>query len=267
MQRFEMSESKPVPTPMEEAKTYEARLEYVSEQDEKAVGVPYREAIGSLMYLMIGTRPDISYAVGKLAQFCEDPKVKHCVVVKRVLRYVNGTRRMGLCYDGLKGNGIFGYSDSDWAADVTDRKCISGYVFMMHGAAVSWCSRKQTVTTTSSCEAEYIALSMSCKEAVWLNRIVASISPPGRARKSMKVLSDSQSAISLSGNESINRRNKHIDITYHYVRDVTDKDSGQVELEYTPTSDMVADMMNKPLGRVKFEKLTLMAGIKIQGEC
>ena len=94
--RFGMTNSKPVATPMEEPKSKNARLEVITDDDQDAVGVPYREAIGSLMYLMIGSRPDIAFAVGKLARFCETPKTKHWTAVKRVLRYVNGTSSMGL---------------------------------------------------------------------------------------------------------------------------------------------------------------------------
>ena len=98
IERFGMSESKPVPTPMEEPKSLEDKLEWESDEDQNASGVPFREAIGSLMYLMIGSRPDLAYAIGKLARFCESPKWKHWMAIKRVLRYVNGTSKMGLCY-------------------------------------------------------------------------------------------------------------------------------------------------------------------------
>ena len=199
--RFGMNDSKPVATPMEEPKSTDHRLELVTDQDEDAVGLPYREAIGSLMYLMIGSRPDISYAIGKLARFCEQPKLKHWIAVKRVLRFVNGTCKMGLCYNGLGGDGVLGYSDSDWAGDVSDRKSTSAYVFMIAGSAVSWCSRKQTITATSSCEAEYVAMSMTCKEAIWLKRLLTNVPTDTDLSKGIKVLADSQSAIKLAANE------------------------------------------------------------------
>ena len=148
-----MTESKPIATLMEEAKSPQDRIEWESEEDEPAVGVPYREAIGSLMYLMVASRPDIAYSVGKLALFCEHPKWKHWLAVKRVIRYVNGASKMGLCYKGLNGGSVVGYSDSDWAGDVCDKKSTSAYGFMMSGAAVNWCSRKKKITATSSCEA------------------------------------------------------------------------------------------------------------------
>jgi len=234
------------------------------EEENVSENIPYREAIGSLMYLMIGTRPDLAFCVAKLAQYCESPKQKHWTAVKRVLRYVSGTKHFSLTYEaGL----AYGYCDSDWAGDVKDRKSTSGYIFMMCGGPVSWSSRKQTVVATSSCEAEYIALSYCCKEAIWLRRLISFL-PPLHAsnipKPAMLIFSDSQSAIKLSGNGSINRRNKHIDITYHFVRDVvTRKD---VFLEYKPDKDMVADMLTKPLARIKLQHLTGICGLTIMGE-
>ncbi len=275
VERFGMSESKPVPTPMEEPKSNTGRLELITEDDDDATGVPYREAIGSLMYLMIGSRPDIAYSVGKLARFCENPKTKHWVAVKRVLRYICGSSKMGLCYDGLKDGtlesqdsvketDVFGYCDSDWAGDVSDRKSTSAYVFMRSGAAISWCSKKQTVVATSSCEAEYIAMSMACKEGIWMKRLFSDIPVDTDLKNGIMLLTDSTSAMKLSNNESINRRNKHIDINYHFVRQVTD--DGQVALLYIPTSEMVADMLTKPLGRIQFQKLRHLCGMRIKGE-
>ena len=257
--RFGMCESKPAPTPIEEARSPETRLEIVSDDDEKATGVPYREVIGSLMYLMIATRPDICYAVGKLSKFCEDPQQKHWIAAKRVLRYVNGTKSMGLCYNGSKHTTVYGYSDSDWAGDINDRKSTSGYAFLMAGSAVSWSSKKQSIIATSTCEAEYVALSMACKEAIWLRRLLTEVPMKIDLSKGLKLFTDSQSAMKLSANESINRRNKHIDINFHYVREVTrNKD---VVLEYIATEYMVADMMTKPLGRAKFQRLRELCGI------
>ena len=275
VERFGMINSKPVHTPMDEPKSTDERLEVISERDEDAVNVPYREAIGSLMYLMIGSRPDIAYAVGKLARFCDSPKTKHWVAVKRVLRYIRGTSKIGLCYDGLLDGTVdcqdsvmktdlFGYCDSDWAGDVSDRKSTSAYVFMRSGSAISWCSRKQTVVATSSCEAEYIAMSEACKEGIWMKRLFSDIPADTDLSQGIKILNDSQSAQKLSANESINRRNKHIDIKYHFVRHVIEE--GQVVFPYLPTSEMVADMLTKPLGRIQFVKLRHLCGMRIKGE-
>ena len=275
LERFGMSASKPAPTPMQEPKSPESRPEVISETDEDADNVPYRQAIGSLMYLMIGSRPDIAYAVCKLSRFCERPKWKHWIAVKRVFRYVNGTAKMGLCfggrkseklefYDKLNKSDVFGYSDSDHAGDVSDRKSTNGYVFMMAGSAISWASKKQNIVTTSSCEAEYVGLTMACKEAIWVRRLLGDINIKTDLTGGITLLSDSESAMKLANNESINRRNKHIDIAFHFVRHATE--DGQVVLGYIPTDEMVADIMTKALGKVKFEKLRRLSGLRIKGE-
>lgn len=270
-----MVNRKPVATPMEEPKSRNDRLEVITKQEDDAVGVPYREDIGSMMYLVNGLRLDIAFAVGKLAQFCENAKSKHWVAVKRVFRYTNGTSKMDLCYDGLMigklegnekidRNGIFGYTDSDWAGDVADRKSTSGYVFMMAGSGIKWCSKKQTAVALSSCEAEYIAMCMASKEAIWLTRLLTKTETNTDRLKGMIVLADSQSGMKLPANVSINSRNKHIDINYHFVRHVTE--DGRVILLYVPKEFMVGDMLNKALGRIKLEKLRHLCGMRIKGE-
>lgn len=265
LERFGMEDSRPASTPMEGSLAYEERLKMDSKNGncESMKNVPYREDIGSLMYLMIGTPPDISFAIGKLPQFCESPLENHWTAVKRDLRFVSGTRTLGLCFDGTQSIDAHGYSDSYWAGDVSDRKSTSAYVFMMYGSALSWCSREQTVAATSSCEAEYIALSAACKEAVWLKRLLQNLLPKEVNGNKMVVFSDSQSAIKLSENESINRRNKHIDITYHFVIDLVAR--GDIKLQYKSTLDMIADMLTKPLEREKIEKLRDLCGIRDPG--
>lgn len=127
-----------------------------------AIGVPYREAIGSLMYLIVGSQLDVAYAVSKRARFCEKSKWKLWVALKRVLRYVNGISNVGLCiiglktgklawHDNLRKQNMFCYADFDWAGDVSNRKSTGSYVFMMSGSADSWCFKKHTVVSALSC--------------------------------------------------------------------------------------------------------------------
>ena len=263
LERFRMSQCYSVPIPMENVRDLEKRLESKSVQPDLC-DAPYREAIGSLMYLMIGTRPDIAFAVSKLSRYLDCAEQKHWNAVKRVLRYVKGTKDFGICFDGTKDIMPVGYSDSDWAGDVNDRKSTGGYVFTMCGGPISWSSRKQSVVATSSCEAEYIALCAACKEAIWVMKIVSPLIKITEVGKSVTIFSDSQSAIALSLTEAVNRRNKHIAITYHFVREVVD--DGRVKLEYIPTKNMLADTMTKPLGRVKFQGLREVSGIFGKGE-
>ena len=171
--------------------------------------------------------------------------------MKRVLRYISGTRNVGLTFGSVQNTSVTGYSDADWGGCKTTRKSTSGFVYLMAGGAVSWRSRKQTVTATSSCEAEYIATCTASKEAVWLSRLVADmqgLSEPDPITLNVY----NQGCIDTIRNQAINQRNKHVDIQYHYVRDVAERD--QVRFKYCPTELMTADTLTKPLDRIKFEK-------------
>ena len=191
------------------------------------------------------------------------------MAVKRIFRYIFGTKTLGIKFKQSDVFNLTGYSDSDWAGDVKDRKSTSGFVFMLGGGPISWRSRKQTIVAVSTCEAEYISMSSTCKEGVWLRSLVKDMVHDIKdlntiMEKPLKILSDNQGAIALAQNESINNRTKHIDIAYHYVRDVVLQ--GIVELEYVPTTNMVADMFTKSLPRVSFERNVVSLGLKSKGE-
>ena len=227
---------------------------------------PYRQAIGSLMYLMVGTRPDLAFAVGKLARFSASPTDEHWVAVKHVLRYVAGTQHLCIEYDGNKNvdEPITMFSDSDWAGDKGDRKSVNGYVVSVGGGAVSWCSRKQTVVAASSCEAEYIALTMASKEAMWFRRLASDVFGKRLLDTPTPLWSDNDGAMDTARTGNINRRNKHIDLAYHFVQDAVRRKI--VELHYVPTTENTADILTKPLSRVLFDKFAKQMGLVIQGE-
>ncbi|CDF39891.1 unnamed protein product [Chondrus crispus] len=190
--------------------------------------------LGSLMYLMVGTRPDLAYAIGKLSQHSANPCESHWASVKRVMRYVQGTRNLGIVFDN---------------------KSKSPELL-----AISWSSRKQTVVATSTCEAEYIALCEACKEATWLRQVVADVlgldSDP-----TIMMGCDNAGTISYAENESVNRRNKHVDVKYHYVRDAIKRNV--ISLSHCPTTSMPADILTKALGRVLFQKFVELLGLAV----
>ncbi len=253
LEKFGMINSKPVVTPMD--RSYH---DVTMDGFHPAVDVPYRQAIGSLMYLMITTRPDIAYAIGKLSQHNQTPRDHDWVAVKRVLRYISGTRDYGILYDGSKPLEIDGYSDADWGVCKTSRKSTSGAIFLVAGGAVSWRSKKQTCVATSTCEAEYIASCLATKESIWLARLLSDLE--NREKPSIvSIKIDNEGTIDTANNMSINQRNKHIDLQYHFVRHAVQNQ--QVQLEYCESSEQVADSLTKPLVRVLFEKLRLMQGL------
>ena len=237
----------------------EARLDL--EMDSKqAPDVPYREAIGSLMYLMVGTRPDIAFAVSRLAKYVENPTELQWQGVKRLLRYVIGTIKHGICFKADHSLEPLGYVDADWAGDVATRKSTSGYMFVMAGGAISWCSRQQEVVALSSTEAEYISLCTGVKEAIWLRRLVSNLGiKPEVGQGPMLLFVDNQGAIDLAQNGSTNRRTKHIDVRYHFNREAVTK--RMVRLKYCPSEKMAADILTKALGKIRMTDLLPLFGM------
>ena len=243
-----MQESKPVNTPVNsEMKLVAAETpEDVHNQQE------YQAIVGSLLYLSTKTRPDIAYAVSNVARFCARPTKQHWVALKRILRYLKGTVNYGLVYLESDKNPLIAYSDADWVGDTTDRKSTSGYVFMLAGAAISWRSSKQTCVAISTAEAEYIALSATVQEALWLQQLTSDLFGP-KIQECTTILEDNQSTIALAKNQSTHGRTKHIDIKYHFIRDHVE--ARRVRLLYCPTENMLADMFTKGLSTKRFEKL------------
>ena len=220
---------------------------------------PYREAIGSLMYLMVGTRPDLAFSIGTLAKFVENPSELHWNAVKRVIRYVIHTKELGLVYGGNDLNPPVVYVDADWAGDKSTRRSMSGFVATMNRTAVAWCARQQEVVALSSAESEYISMCNGARETVWLRRLVAGMQVVPHAESPTLVQIDNQAAMDLARNTAVNRRNKHIDVRYHFIRQtVQDR---IIEIEYCPTEDMVADMLTKPLSRVKLHRFARLVGL------
>jgi hypothetical protein len=209
--------------------------------------VPYREAIGSLMYLAVGTRPDIAFAVSTLSQYLENPGKPHWEAAKRVFRYLLGTRDLSLVYGGV-GKEIEGFTDADGASQ-EHRHAISGYAFIMDGGAISWSSRKQELVTLSTAEAEYVAATHAAKEAIWLRRFISEVFLP--LPKPMILHCDNQAAISLAANANYHARTKHIDIRYHFIRSMLE--NGSINLVYCPSDDMTADILTKalPIAKIK----------------
>ena len=239
------------------------KLEKAKEDSEIFDQGRYQSAVGSLLYLSIGTRPDITYAVSNLARYCARPTKEHWLAIKRIIRYLIGTLDCGLfyCKDGSKK--CIGFSDADWGGDINDRKSTSGYLFQISGAAVSWRSKKQTCVALSTAEAEYMALASAAQEAIWLRQLTADLN--SRQPGATIIFEDNQSAISMAKNPQFHGRTKHIGIKYHFIREQVN--SGTVELRYCCTGEMVADMLTKGIYRNQFVKLRCMAGIKRLSEC
>ena len=247
-----MADCRPVSTPME------ANLKLDKLNVAKVDIHDYQSMMGSAMYGMIGTRPDLAQSVGALSRHTATPGQHHQTALKRVYRYLRGTSEYGITYDGkLSDPDPQVYCDADWANDPNDRKSISGYVTMMCGGAVSWSSKKQSVTALSSTEAEYIAAACAAQESSWLVAFLTEIGCP--PRKSIPLFVDNQSAIKLIMNPVTHDCTKHIDMKYHYVRDA--QENGIIDVKYCPTGNQTADILMKPLSREKLKCFTESMGL------
>jgi hypothetical protein len=189
----------------------------------------------------------------------EEPTTEHMSAVKHILRYISGTLNVGCCYRSSEHDGeqLVGYSDADLAGDIDDRKSTSGTLFFFGKCPISWQSQKQKVVAISSCESEYVAASTGACQAVWLGRLVGDLLATEPATPA--ILVDNMSAIQLCKNPVFHDRSKHIDVRYHYIRDCIDR--GQLTVEFVRSSDQLADIFTKALGRVKFQELRERIGL------
>eukprot|EP00253_Pinus_taeda_P028941 PITA_28941 len=221
------------------------------EEEEDMSHVPYASAIGSLMYAMVCTRPDIAHALGVLSRFMSKLGKEHWTTMKWVFRYLRGTSDYGLCCQGRSGLermlDIRGFVDADWARDLDQRRSTSGCVFNLFGGVVSWMSKKQSIVALSTTEAEYIAATHASKEAVWLQRLCSSM---GLVQGAISIYCDSQSAIFLENNPVYHSKTKHIDVQYHFVRDmIEDK---KVSLVKVDTLQNITDALTKSVSSEMF---------------
>jgi hypothetical protein len=218
------------------------------------------------MYGMVLTRPDIALTIGKLSQCLKAPVERNNQGVKELLRYVGGTIDQRIRYGPTDNHrNLTVYSDADWAGDKSDRKSTSGCVAMLYGGPVLWTSRKQTSVATSSTESEYIAMAMCVKQAVWLGQILRDMGYSdyvGKHPETVSMKGDNQGALALVENPYLHERSKHIDIQYHYIRDLEEKK--RITVSYIPTTDMAADGLTKPLDRVAFHRFKTLLGLEGQ---
>lgn len=193
----------------------------------------FKSLIGSLRYL-ICTRPDILFAVGVVSCFMEAPTSTHLKVAKRILRYLKGTIDLGLFYSSSNDFNLVGYCNSDYAGDVDDGKSTSGFVFFLGDCVISWSTKKQSIVTLSTCEAEYVAATSCTCHAIWL-------------------CVDNKSVQALAKNPVNHDRSKHIDTTYYFIRECIAKK--EIELKYVKSHDKVVDIFTKPLKFEIFQRL------------
>ncbi|CAA9993736.1 unnamed protein product [Nesidiocoris tenuis] len=251
LKRFNMENSNPSRIPMSSNEKLSHQQEPKSEEERMKMNkIPYQEAVGSLLFASQVSRPDIAQAVNSVSRFNGNPGPAHWIAVKRILRYVRGTTDYKLQFDGNKSSVMHGYCDADWAADIDERRSLTGYIFVKCDAPISWCTKRQPTVALSTTEAEYMSLSAATQEALWLRGISLELMPASCIGPT-RIFVDNEGARKLALNGAYQARTKHIDVRHHFVRERIQKK--EIELEYIPSAEMVADSLTKPLDAEKFE--------------
>lgn len=255
--KFGMQNCNPKATPADPHTNLTAQMSPGTQEEANAMKkVPYREAVGSLLYLATTTRPDIAYAVSQVSRFSHNPGNAHWSAVKRILAYLAGTTNYGLRFN-LGSKPLLCYCDADWGRDLDKRRSTTGYIFINHGGPIVWGSRLQDCTAQSTTEAEYIAAAEATKEAIWLKRLLEEL---GQGNSTPVPLHcDNQGAIRLVKNPEFHKRTKHIDIKFHLIRDHFCK--GVIDVVHVCSDDQLADFLTKPLDSVRFQALCRRVGI------
>jgi hypothetical protein len=219
----------------------------------------YQFIIGSLLYLMMGTRPDISYAVTHLSQFTMNPSEDHHKAALHICHYLTGTQDYKLVYGKTADKGLMAYTDSDWAADKIWCQSVTGYFFKLADSIISWCSHAQKTVALSSTEAEYMALSNCSHQAVWIKTMIEEL---GIVFKTVPIYCDNQGASFIASNPVQESHTKHIDIRYHYICELVG--AKKVETMFVPGEMNPAHMFTKNLQKVKFLKFRSQLGLDFE---
>jgi hypothetical protein len=212
----------------------------------------YKRMIGSLMYLL-ATRLDMTFSVCLAARYMERPTELHVAAVKRIMRYLKRTLSFGILYKYKTDEGLImqGWTDSDYAGDHDDRKSTSGYVFTLGSSAVCWSSKKQPIVTLSTTEAEFVSAASSACQCIWLRNVLNHLHLTQSDCTTINC--DNSSSIKLSKNPILHGRCKHIDVRYHFLRDLSR--DGVIELKFCKSQEQLADIMTKALKVDSFNKL------------
>ncbi|GKV01478.1 hypothetical protein SLEP1_g14026 [Rubroshorea leprosula] len=251
LHRLRMHEAKPVATPLA-TNTGLQLLSGTALSD----GSDYRRLIGSLQYLTL-TRPDLSFAVNKLAQFMHRPTELHWQAAKRLLRYLRGTLFHGLLLQPQSSLNLHAYSDADWAGDRDTMVSTTGYIVFLGQNPISWRAAKQKAVARSSTEAEYRALAATASEVVWIRHLLGELGIS--CSPSSAIFCDNIGATYLSLNHVMHSRMKHIAIDLHFVRDLVDQ--RVLHVSHIASQDQLADGLTKPLSSIRFAHLRSKIGV------
>ena len=245
---------------IKEANTpYDVSSKLTENNGREVAQIEYASAIGSLMYAMHCTRPDIAYAVCKLSRFTSSPSVDHWKAIARVLGYLKRTKNLGLFYNNFPAV-LEGYTDASWITSANDNKSTSGWVFTLAGDAVSWASKKQTCITHSTMESEFVALAAASKEAEWLRNLLLDIELWPQPMPAISLHCDSQATMFKALNKIYNGKSRHISLRHEFVRQLISE--GIITIVYVRSCKNLADPFTKALSRDLIRSTSAGMGLK-----
>ncbi|KAK9128492.1 hypothetical protein Syun_017289 [Stephania yunnanensis] len=223
--------------------------------------IPYASAIGSIMYAMLCTRPDVSYALSATSRYQLDPGESHWIAVKNILKYLRRTKEMFLVYGGFENDLVVnGYTDASFQTDIDDFRSQSRYVFTLNGGTVSWKSSKQQIVADSTTEAEYIAASDVAKEAIWIKKFISELGVVPSIANPVYLYCDNNGAIAQAKEPRSQHKSKQILRCFHLIKEIIER--GDVKICRVPTEGNVADPLTKALPQAKHDGHVRSLGIR-----
>ncbi|GJW31305.1 retrotransposon protein, putative, ty1-copia subclass [Tanacetum coccineum] len=262
LKRFYMENSKRGTIPMQEKlKLSKSQGASTPAEKQRMQNIPYASAVGSIMYAVRCTRPDVAFAQNMTSRFQQNPGEEHWTAVKNILKYLRNTKDMFLVYGGNMERElrVSCYTDAGYLTDADNLKSQTGYVFVLNGGAVDWKSTKQSIFATSSTDAEYIAAFDASKEAVWIRKFISGLGIVPTIEEPISMYCDNTGAIAIAKDDGVTKGARHFRAKVHYLRETIKL--GDVKIEKIDTDDNLADPFTKALAFPKHSELTRNIGL------
>ncbi|KAI3723535.1 hypothetical protein L2E82_35178 [Cichorium intybus] len=261
LKRFSMENSKKGELPIQSnAKLSKTQSPSTDKEIAEMSRVPYASAVGSIMYAMMCTRPDVAFALSMVSRYQGNPGRAYWIAVKNILKYLRRTKDMVLVLGGSDTLRVEGYTDASFQTDRDSGRSQSGWVFLLNGGAVAWKSSKQDTLADSTCASEYIAASEASKEAAWLKNFIGDLGVVPSIQEPMELFCDNEGAVALTKEPRDHGKSRHIDRKYHYIRHKVEE--GHLVVKRVSSKDNPADPLTKALSRIKHNQHARSIGLK-----
>ncbi|GJU74008.1 putative RNA-directed DNA polymerase [Tanacetum coccineum] len=261
LKRFKMENSKKGNLPLHHGiKISKDLCPKTDEELDRMSRVPYASAVGSIMYAMTCTRPDVSFALSMVSRHQQNPGEGHWTAVKNILKYLRNTKDRFLVYGGEEELRVTGYYDASWQTDKDDSRSQSGWVFLLNGGAVTWKSSKQDTVADSTCESEYIAACEASKEAIRMKNFIGDLGVVPTVQDPIEIFYDNESEVALTKEPKDHRKSKHIERKYHFVQSKVEE--GHVIMKDIRSEDNLANPFTKALAKSRHDEHARSIGLK-----